>query len=248
MSRAIVLTPLFAVLVACGDAPPPGLGGSGAEDGTGGSDGSTEPRCLGTEDASYYPLVDGATYEYEVRKPGEPVERENTWIEATSYQGKEAFALEDEPDAFGQASRSILQAEGTRVRRVHKDVTVNGEIAERVQYDPGFVRFDDAWIEPGMSEVVGYDRSEWGAGDAEPDVEYREHEWTVLEVGEIVETPAGCFETVKVRRVRTTGQKAGQVVNLWFARGVGKVYEERPGTGESEQLLAVDVPGGVSAP
>jgi hypothetical protein len=158
----------------------------------------------------------------------------------------------DAPDSDFEFTESVIVRRDTQTFRVHKEVKVDVSPIMIVEYDPGFLRADDAWLDGELNMPVahGYLRTEKDGNDQNPMEEDREHEFTVVAVDEEVELNAGTFTTVHIRRERTTGALAGEVVEHWYAPGVGKVQEHRIANaglmleGSWEKLIDYSVPGG----
>jgi hypothetical protein len=233
-----------------------GMGGSGGA--SGGAGGMGDTGGMGgaggggmTIDADYYPLTDGATWTY--RHTG----GSNTWDEvvmqtATEYEGAAAVLLVDNAGPSGTHSETVLQESGTRIARVFREEFTGTTLELTTEYDPGFVRFDRAWQDKaaGFSETIAYARVELdGAGQVTGEAE-RSHVYTVEALDDSVTVPAGTIEhCVKVRRarVRAMGEMAADDDEdlFWFCAGIGKVLEESVATGQKEELVSCNVPGGM---
>jgi hypothetical protein len=114
-----------------------------------------------------------------------------------------------------------------------------------VDYDPGFPRFDDAWLdlEDGDTERREYTRTEYDGQGNYPYEDQREHEYTIVSGSETVTVAAGTFEgCIHVERQRLFGD--GEVKQFWFCENVGKVKEVNELSGTVEELDECDVPGG----
>ncbi|MEE9383127.1 MAG: hypothetical protein V3V08_06905 [Nannocystaceae bacterium] len=231
--------------LACGQVDPPDPATSSA----GGSTGDS------VELKSLYPLVPGSSWVYRhTNATGNVTGLEFVNLSATmwtDFQGnqREAFLLADEEDGAGRASRSYIIRDGSAALRVHKEVATKGVVELEVDYNPGFLRADDAW-KSGPGPAVGWSYTRTAIGTAlegeQPDVDERSHDYKVIAVDVEITVDAGTFNCVHVRRTRTSGNQEGEVVNYWFAPGVGKVKEHRDNSvdGVSEELLdAVMVPG-----
>ena len=198
---------------------------------------------------SRYPLVDGATWVYaKTTAGGQVLGREEIEAFHVSHEGEDAIMIVDSPNADGEWTESVLMRQGSTILRVAKTRQNALGPYSLVDYDPGFIRIDDGWEAVGELGDLTYTRTETDPGGLNPDVEERGHEWTVNALDEVVSVPAGTFDCISVTRVRTTGATAGETVHFWFAPGVGKVREQRPESGEIEELLEFDIPGGLSGP
>ncbi|MEX1363725.1 MAG: hypothetical protein AB1Z98_11395 [Nannocystaceae bacterium] len=237
----LALLAVFGLGPACNQADPPGLDGSDS--------GTVVPLGEG-ELGSYFPLVDGGQWVYEIREDGQLGEPEIVDARAVEFAGAPAMLFVDNPKPDGDFTESTIVRRGSSAERVHKEVVTPAGVRTIVDYDPGFTRFDDAWTEPGGKGERRYERTELSPMDVDPvpDVETRGHVFTVLSVDEEVTVPAGTFSCVAVERLRTTGASAGERVLLWYAAGVGKVREERPATGRTEELAELSIPGGAELP
>jgi hypothetical protein len=248
---------LAVFVVACSNADPaaPDAGGGGTTD----SGSSDAGPSLG-----YYPMVDGARWTY-VHKPANlgPDDCNSTcWNEtvtlaATEYAGEPAFRSSDDGNAPDMSSAvAILARVGTAAMRVHKIDEEMGVPVEDVTYDPGFPRFDDAWLDLATGTMVSTEYARIALDlTVEPPtegVDVRIQQF-VIEGREDVEVPAGSFrDCLKVRRLReasvgdagTSGSIDEKEKRFWFCDGVGKVREDSLTTDNQELLLSCDVPGG----
>ena len=150
--------------------------------------------------------------------------------------------MQDSEDEDGQSSRSTIVRKNGAAYRVHKEVLVSkGDATEIVDYDPGFVRFDEAWAtwEVGKEQEYEYLRD----SSVDNGAEERVHRYKLLGLNETVEVPAGTFQCVHVSRMRLSGNSAGETVEFWYAKGVGKVRELRLESGKQELLKSFSIPG-----
>ncbi|PRQ03744.1 hypothetical protein ENSA5_12940 [Enhygromyxa salina] len=258
----LALFVLPSLSLACGQEPPPGSefgdtdegvgvldgedsldGGEAETDDTEGDEGPSDP------DGSLYPLVDGASWVYIASNDkGQVLGMEVVDATEVEWDGEPAWVLTDNPNDKGEWTKSVIARDGDITARVHKEIMTQGGPIEIVDYDPGFVRADDGWETPGHMEEFLYERTETDGAGLNPQVEPRGHRYTVLAVDETVTVGAGTFSCVKVERVRTVGTKAGERVLSWYAPGIGKVREERPAEGRTEELASVSIPNGESYP
>lgn len=224
-----------------------GCGGEGQSTDTqdSSSDGSQEPDddTPVDEEKSHYPLLAGASWEYQVVDVN-GVELRKEIVEATKDPDAKdgvQIILTDNEDSEGERTKSKIRRIGQGAFRVHKDILVSGEIAESVDYDPGFVRFDEAWtkLSKGESRDYSYERSTSLEKGKE---EQRGHRYTVKGKEVKIKVPAGVFTCVHISRERLTGASAGEIVEYWFAPGVGKVREKRLATGKEELLIRFTPP------
>jgi hypothetical protein len=236
-------------LLGCNQPPPPGSDDGDSESTAGDtmSEGESETGDTGGEEGSLYPLVDGAEWVYVVKTTsGQILGMDVTALSETTWEGMQAFALTDEPNANGISSVSTLIRDA--VFRVHREEMDQTGTTAILDYTPGFMRASDAWTTVGFMEEILYDRTEYDANGQNPVVEARGHTYEVLAINEEVTVPAGTFDCVKVERVRTVGTESGALAVFWYAPGVGKVREERPVEMEIEELVSVSIPGGVNLP
>ena len=264
VSLASVATALSIGTAACvgGDAPDDpvvtaGKGGSGGSGGStvpnGGSGGSGAIKA-GAKD-SHFPLVDGATWTYRHEYPQDPGKmpwNEIATMRAATFEDKPAFILEDEEDAQGERSSSTMLIDGSRVYRVYKEVKVVDQIAFKTSYDPGFLRYDEAWAgSEGEVETLSYDSlqicvmassaSKCAAGAMR--METTTHTYKVLSESVSITVPAGTFDTVQIERTNLDDPAIpsdDEVKHFWYARGVGKVRELDVKDGATEELSSYD--------
>lgn len=217
-----------------------GSGGTATTSADNGSD-TDEPPPPPLE-GDYYPLVDGATWTYRHEDDLGVVWDEIVLMREVDYQGMTAYEAEDNEDANMESTIAVLVRDGTRTHRVHKDVSLVGLPIGSVDYDPGFMRFDEGWqdVQDGTSVDWSYDRTAY-----DPDgvmvgvVESRLMIFTVESTSTEVTVPAGTFDCVQVRRERLD---TGEVKRYWFAKGVGKVRHETLGSNKSEELIEYAIP------
>lgn len=231
-----------------GSAGSGGAAGTGGAAGSAGADaGSAAPPVAGSPE-SHFPLVDGASFTYRHDKhPTKAAWDEVATLTATTHAGKPAFILEDQEDAQGELSRTTLVVDGTRIYRVKKEVSINGAKALEVTYDPGFLRFDEAWTEVGTMVTSMSARTETcimssAASNCVPGSVVNDtstHIFRVLATDVEVTVPAGTFTTVQFERINS---KNGETKHFWFAPGIGKILEKDTTTGATEELLTYTLP------
>ena len=170
-------------------------------------------------------------------------------MQLSTYDGRDTyFVFDPNRGDFASGTDSHLVQDGTKVLRIHKTEYADGGVVDfEVDYDPGFPRFDSAWIDAGGPVTESYMRTDTN----QPDMpEPREQTYTVLGTDVSVTVPAGTFTTVHVERERTVDsptdpEDAARVKHFWFAAGVGKVKEEHlDGTtaGKVEELQGCTLP------
>lgn len=253
----------LATFAACGQETPPGTDGTGDSGGTqmsaqtetGDSAATSTDSAddtsgmMGGEYDSYYPLIDGASWTYvATNSMGQATGTEVVDAVATEWEGNTGVVLTDNPNSNGEFTQSTIVRDGSNAYRVHKVVGTQTQPSMIVDYTPGFTRFDDAWTDVGVKGERMYMREETDGDGLNPDLEDRGHTFEVTAVDEEITVTAGTFSCIVVERTRTTGATAGERVVFWYAKGVGKVREERPADNRIEELIAVSIPGGVVLP
>jgi hypothetical protein len=132
-------------------------------------------------------------------------------LSETQWEGEAAFLVQDTVDPDDERTDSVFAIDGSRVLRVEKDVfsvdRATGDETEtmHVVYDPGFLRFDAAWLEegPGFEQTENYDRTETSPGSDPDPARGRSHIFTVESVSETLTVDAGTFRgCLRVRRTR----------------------------------------------
>jgi hypothetical protein len=207
--------------------------------------GQTDPGSPSESD-DYFPLIDGARYEYLHSNGG--------WTEIVEIEEGQGgtFLQHQSGDPDGESSVSTFEVDDGDVLRVAEDQLIDDELVYSAEYDPGFLRFSAAWVdaETGFEETRRYDRTETEA-DMEPkDPQPRAHTFTVESVTDTVKVPAGTFRNcLKVRRVRALDDDSiddpmaqeEQDKLYWFAPGVGKIQEQNTVSGSTEVLESYDL-------
>jgi hypothetical protein len=214
---------LAALASGCGQDPPPDL------------------------DGDYFPLRDGARYEYQHSKDG--------WVETVTFEARDddRFLLEQSEDPDGNSSVSVIDRDGDDLLRTSEEQLVDGQLDRSIVYDPGFLRFSSAWLElgEGDEDARTYERTETEAGETAKPTAVRAHVYTIESLSETVSVPAGRFQNcLVVRRERDLENESGaggvdtreeQNKQFWFAPGVGKVREANLITGSTEELIEYDL-------
>ena len=266
VSLASVAITLSVGAAACvgGDAPPDdpvpagGKGGSGGRGGSSANGGNGGSRAIkaGAKD-SHFPLIDGATWTYKHEYPQDPGKMpwdEIATMRSATFEDAPAFILEDEEDAQGERSSSTMVIDGTRIFRVYKEVNVADQLAFKTSYDPGFLRYDEAWAgAEGETEQLTYDSLQIcvmasSASKCAPGamrMETTTHTYKVLSENVSITVPAGTFDTVQIERTNLDDPAIpsdDEVKHFWYARGVGKVRELDVQNGATEELASYNVP------
>lgn len=231
-----------------GGAPAAGMGGAAGApvagtDGAAGAGNVEQP--VG---ADYYPLEDGAEWAYR-HTGGSTPWTEVVTLRAIDQGGQPAFEMRDTPGPSGVRSVQVLVRQNGLTTRVHSEELTNDVTSAVIEYDPGFARFDDAWLAmaPGTSLTLDYRRVERDAAGALVTDEMRSHRYDMLAMGESVTVPAGTFNNcMNVRRQRMNGPGStpmpGDIETFWFCPDVGKVKEVEDLSGKLEELESCSLP------
>jgi hypothetical protein len=130
---------------------------------------------------------------------------------------------------------------------VYREELNDDELQATAAYDPGFVRFDHAWVmrADGYEETLSYNRVERDAEGTVTANGARSHDYTIEAHDDTVTVPAGTFEDcLRVRRSRVrTGNAApveGDEDLFWFCPNVGKVREQDTVSLETEELVSYE--------
>lgn len=212
-------TPLLVALAGCGDSTPPG----------------SNPR----PDADYYPMRDGAVSVYRHSNKG-------GWDETVTLTalGDDRFSEIDSTSPDGERTEAILEVDAAgRVWRVEKQDFVDDELDISVEYDPGFIRFDPAWLDLATNESVRmeYERTETAAGDTPDPPRDRAHIYTSQgyeTVSVLDRTYRDCLVILRRRDYEDTqGNNEDEEKLFYFAPDVGKVLEVNLDSGHTEELV-----------
>ncbi|HEY6724617.1 MAG TPA: hypothetical protein VI197_11315 [Polyangiaceae bacterium] len=213
--------PLLVLLTACGDADPP----------------DTNPR----PDADYYPMRDGSVSVY--RHSNKGGWDETVTLTALDDDG-DRFSEIDSPSPDGERSESVLEVDAAgRVWRVEKQDFVDDELDISVEYDPGFIRFDPAWLELQTNESVRmeYQRTETAAGDTPDPTRDRAHVYTSQGFESVTVLGRSYRDCLVILRQRdyenTQGNTEDEEKLFYFAPDVGKVLEVNLESGHTEELV-----------
>lgn len=205
------------------------------------TDGSTSDATQGSGgpvEGDYYPLRDGASWTYRhVATDG------TTWDEVvqmrqTTFNGGEAFEIEDNEDSDSENTISTLVRDEGQVLRVHKEVFLAGAVSSTVDYDPGFLRYDHGWVEGDAIDWM-YDRTEYDETGAVDNESVRHQIFTIESTSSSITVPAGTFDCVQFTRLRPD---TGDATRFWFSEGVGKVKSESLDSGSVEELAEYTIP------
>lgn len=200
----------------------------------------------------YYPMVDGAWWEY----------AHSDWDErvtatATDYDGMPAFLMSDSPNPEDDIrSDSIVMSVNGRAARVSKQEYLIGQdgsevLTSSVTYGVGFTRFNEDWANQavGYRETPAYERIETPPGGQPRAPEARRHTFEIVSLAEDVTTGKGTFSCIVIKRTKDwEAEEEGvdasdaETKMYWFARGIGKVQERNVETGSTEVLTDFMIP------
>jgi hypothetical protein len=198
---------------------------------------------------NYYPLIDGATWTYlHSSKKG----WEETVTMRQSEDNEDTYVTTDTPNTLGESSENTLVMDGTSIYRVGKILYLNDEPQFSVVYEPGFLRFDTAWLdkEIAFQDIRQYKRTETDTGESPKDPSDREHTFVVQSKNETItvggETFRNCIRIKREKEVVLDSegsiQSDEQEKYFWFAPHVGKIREENPSAGTYEELIDYEIP------
>ena len=197
----------------------------------------------------YYPLIDGATWTYWHSSKGG---WEETVTMVRSEDDEKTFGTTDTPNPDGLRNESTLVLDGTSVYRVAKIAYLNDEPQFSVVYDPGFLRFDAAWLEKEIAfeDTRDYTRTETDIGQSPKDPRDREHTFVVQSKNETITVAGETFRNcIRIKREKEAVlDETGAILSdiqeklFWYAPHVGKIREENLTTGNFEELNDYDVP------
>lgn len=222
-------------LLACNQVDPPMMTGT---EGSASSAGSADAASGGPVDGDFFPLQDGATWTYRhVASDGATFDEIVVMREVT-YNGAVAFEMEDNADSNGENTISTVAMQDGKVMRVHKEVYMAAAPVLTVDYDPGFLRFDNGWVEGDETNWM-YDRTEYDETGALADEAVRQQIFVVESLSTSVTVPAGTFDCVQFLRTRPD---TGASKRFWFADGVGKIKHQTMTTGTVEELSEYSIP------
>ncbi len=197
----------------------------------------------------YYPLVDGATWTYwHSSNSG----WEESVMMSRSESDEDTYMTTDTPNPDGLRNESTLVTKGTSVLRVAKTAYVNDQPQFSVVYDPGFLRFDAAWLDKEVTfeDTREYTRTETDIGQSPDDPRDRQHTFVVQAKNETITVAGETFRNcVRIKRKRESVlDETGSILSdiqekyFWFAPHVGKIREENLTTGSFEELISYEIP------
>lgn len=200
------------------------------------------PDSTPANGGNYYPMRDGAVSVYRHSNKG-------GWDETISLtaRGDDEFSEADTPSPDGERTESVQQVDDRgRVWRIEKHDYVDDELDISVEYDPGFIRFDPAWLElePGESVRMEYRRTETPAGGSADPTRDRAHIYTSYGFESITVLGHTYHDCLVIHRQRdfedTTGNTEDEEKQFYFAPDVGKVREVNLDSGHTEELVRGD--------
>lgn len=218
----------------------PSVVDSGTDTGMGSASGSASDgdTDMPPGEVDYYPIVAGATWTYRHTTSEQIVWDEIVSMQEVEWNGMNAIEQFDNAGNNGESTRAIIARDGSTVSRVYKVVELAGVTVETVDYDPGFLRVDNAW-EEGDSVSWEYQRTAYGPMGMVVSDNPRTQIFTVESMSVEVTVPAGTFDCIQFVRERFS---TGELKRFWFADGVGKVKHETLGTGATEELAEFSIP------
>lgn len=214
------------------------------EDTQGDPDGGAPTADAVPRGESLLPLVQGATWTYQVTPTGGAAETKTSTVEMLEDVGGSkagVMAWRVRTEKLDGATVSWQEDTGSAiVRHREKSYDTAMNLVSDQFYHPHKLRIDMS----GDHTVMGvmwqetYQETEVDPTTGQQTTVSKTESWTVEAVDEQITVPAGTFTTIKVRRV---GAVVGQAdKRYWFAPGVGKVREE--GGNQVEELASYDVP------
>lgn len=217
---------------------------SGSPPATTDADSGSETATPGTEssgstaDADFFPLSDGATWTYRHTAVDGTTFDEIVVMRETTFNGAVAFEMEDNAGANGENTVSTIASVDGQSMRVHKAIYLGGAPLMTVDYTPGFLRFDNGWVDGDITDW-SYDRVEYDASGAVVNEAIRQQIYTIESMSTEVTVPAGTFDCVQFLRERP---ETGDAKRFWFADGIGKIKDESLVTGSTEELTEYNIP------
>ena len=215
--------------VACGSEAPPGSDTASSSNTTGGS---------GADD--YYPMADGASSVYRHSSKG-------GWDETVTLTrlSPGVFVEADTANPDGERTEAVLEVDSKgRVFRTSKEVYVDDVLDLSVVYEPGFIRFDPAWLELEVDESVTttYERTETPAGGPAEPSRPRAHIYTSQGFQTVTILGTTYRDCLVIHRERdyedVFGEPEDEKKQFYFAPGVGKVWEVNLDSGNTEELVS----------
>jgi hypothetical protein len=151
----------------------------------------------------------------------------------------------DTPNPDQERNEAVLEVDSAgRVFRISKEVYIDDILDTLVEYDPGFLRFDPAWLELEANVPIreGYDRTESHPGEAPDPTRARAHIYTSFGFQSLAVLGTAYNNCLTLQRARdyedTTGDAEDQQKVFYFCPNVGKVQEVNVDSGNTEQLVS----------
>ncbi len=196
------------------------------------------PSSAGGSD--YFPLVDGSVSVYEHSSKG-------GWTETVTLTETSpgTFREEDTENPDGERNESVLEVDSKgRVYRTSKLIYEMDDLDTSIDYDPGFMRFDPAWLDLDVNEFVRetYDRTETKIGEDPDPTRPRAHVYTSFGYQSMTVLGTAYTDCLVIHRERdyedAEGDAEDQQKQFYFCPGVGKVQEVNIDSGNTEQLVS----------
>lgn len=187
------------------------------------------------------PLEVGATWTYETTSADgtNAEEKTSTVLRTEETGGVEATVVETRHT--GKVSRVWLADVDGRILRVREETEETNKPPERRRFEPGSLRTPAtiAGLRVGQTLESSYLEIVLDASDGELSRTQRSPVWTVEALDDEVDTPAGRFGAIRLRRSGSESDGSGEK-RVWYAPGVGKVKEQ----GAKIELLTAYRSGG----
>lgn len=215
--KLVLLLALGALVLACGSQAPPG-----------------------TDASNYFPMTDGAKSVYQHSSKG-------GWLETIrlTESGPGTYREVDVGNPDGERTEAVLKVDSSgRVFRIGKEVYVDDVLDLSVTYEPGFIRFDPAWVDLNVNDSTrqGYERTETRAGGSPDPTRPRGHLYTSLGVQTVTVLGTRYRDCLVIHRQRdyddASGDPEDEEKQFYFCPGVGKVQEINLDSGNTEQLVS----------
>jgi hypothetical protein len=173
------------------------------------------------------PLVQGASWTYRTSAAdGSNVEEKVSTV--TGFEdvgGVQAAVVETRHT--GKVSRVWLAEVDGRILRLREETVETNKPPERRRFEPGSLRTPATaeGLKVGQTLPSNYAEIVLDANDAELSRTERAPVWTVEALDDEVDTPAGRFGAVRLRRSGSESDGSADK-RVWYAPGVGKVKEQ----------------------
>lgn len=243
--RLLTLTATLLLAAACG--PSSEADDTNDTDDTDDTDGDETGAEL---DGPLMPLVAGAQWTYvESDGTGAVNDTDHVVLEATTFDGADALVRSE------GSRRDTLVESGGAVNRRQRQRIEGATLDKIITYDPGFLRVDEAWRDTSEGQVfmAAFHRVETDGEGMNPIEEDREYSYTLVATDEEVEVSAGTFSTVHIERECLAGSSTGEIVEFWYAPGVGMIQKHELANADLEieeswqKLVTFSIPGGASS-